>query len=270
MIEAAQIPHDNTNAYTVELPNFEGPLDLLLILIEREELDITKISLARVTDRYLAYLNFLREINPDELTDFLVVAAKLILIKSEVLLPRPPASILEEEDEDLGDELARQLMLYKQFKKIAEYLRELEAKGQRNFVRLTYVGPKIEPKLVPGDITLEQLRNAGRNALTIKPPNPDVNEVVSRELVTIGQQMARIRMALTTGGRVRFRSLLANNRDRIEVIVTLLAVLELIKRRVVRVEQDTLFSDLTILKSDTAPALTEAEWAELAGLTEVS
>src|SRR3990170_2755668 len=103
-------------SYEVRLPVFEGPLDLLLHLIEREELDITKVALAQVTDQYLAYLAMLKEVEVQVLTDFLVVAAKLLLIKSQALLPKPPPSVLDEEEEDIGDELARQLRVYKQFK----------------------------------------------------------------------------------------------------------------------------------------------------------
>ncbi|MFC1975709.1 segregation and condensation protein A, partial [Chloroflexota bacterium] len=176
-VEGIQTIEDPTGAYRVELPDFEGPLDLLLSLIEQEELDITKISLARVTDQYLAYLEILREVNPDELTDFLMVAAKLILIKSEMLLPRPPPSIIEEEEEDVGDELARQLLIYKQFKEIATHLKEIEDKGQRNFVRVVTSAPKIEPKLIPGTVSVDQLLLAARDAFAIKPPDPDVDEV---------------------------------------------------------------------------------------------
>jgi segregation and condensation protein A len=265
-----QIPSENSTLYTIELPNFAGPLDLLLSLIEKEELDITKISLARVTDQYLAHLDILQQVSPDDLTDFLVVAAKLLLIKSEVLLPRPPPSIIEEEEEDAGDELARQLRLYKQFKEVATHLREKEEQGQRNIIRLTYIPPKIEPKLQPGDLSLEQLLQAAINVLTIKAPEPGVDEVVSREVVTIGQQMTHIRQTLQAQQEVSFEGLLSGKRDRLEVIVTLLAVLELIKRRVIKVRQINPFSDLIIYQNDTAPALSETEWDALADLTEVS
>lgn len=256
-------------AYSVDLPGFQGPLDLLLNLIEQEELDITKISLAYVTDQYLAYLDILREIDPDELADFLVVAAKLILIKSEALLPRPPASMLDEEEEDVGDELARQLLAYKQYKRIAAQLQEVEASGRRNFVRLA-PPIKIEPKLIPGEISLETLLQAARNALAIKPPDPAVDEVISPQIVTIGQQMAHIRQELTANRTINFQELLARSRSRIEVIVTLLAVLELIKRQVIQVEQVELFGQIIIRKNERAPDLSETEWAELTGLTEVS
>lgn len=260
---------ENFPSYQVDLQIFQGPLDLLLSLIEQEELDITKISLAQVTNQYLAHLEIIKETDPDDLTDFLVIAAKLILIKSEILLPRPPASIVEEEEEDIGDELARQLLVYKQFKEIATHLREMEQKGQRNFVRVA-PPPKIEPKLIPGQVSLDDLLQAARYALTIKPPEPDVDEVVSPEIVTIGQQMAHIWQEITTRERVSFLKLLRPNCNRIEIIVTLLAVLELIKRYLIRGEQADTFGDIIICKNENGPELTETEWAELTGLTEVS
>jgi len=269
-VKETQAGIDQTAEYQVELPNFEGPLDLLLSLIEQEELDITKISLAHVTDQYLAYLEVLREINPDELTDFLIVAAKLILIKSQMLLPRPPPSVIEEEEEDVGDELARQLLIYKQFKEIANHLKEVEETGERNFVRMVTSTPRIEPKLVPGSVTLDELLQAAREAFAIKPPDPDVDDVVSREVVTIGQQMAHIRQEIATNQQVSFQRLLTRSRNRVEIIVTLLAVLELLKRRVVRVEQSDLFADIVIRQSDASQLLSEDDWRVLAEMTDVS
>jgi segregation and condensation protein A len=262
-------PAENLLPYQVELPDFQGPLDLLLHLIEQEQLDITKISLARVTDQYLVYLDVLREIDPNELTDFLVVAAKLVLIKSEALLPRPPASMLDEEEEDVGDELARQLQTYKQFKEIAAQLQQVELKGRRCFIRLA-PPLKIEPKLIPGEVNLADLLEAARRAMAIKPPEPVVDEVVSRQVVSIGQQMAMIRQQLVRGKNISFQQLLVQSYSRIEVIVTLLAVLELIKRQVIQVDQSELFGDILIRKNNQVPELTEAEWAELTGLIDVS
>jgi len=261
-------PAESSAAYSVDLPEFEGPLDLLLSLIEQEELDVTRIALAHVTDQYLAYLDLLKEINPDDLTDFLVVAARLILIKSQVLLPRPPPGILDEAEEDVGDELARQLQVYKRFKELAIQLREIEAKGWRHYLRLA-PPLKVEPRLIPGDGNVEELLWAARRAMTVKPPEPDVNEMVSPHVVTIGRQMAHIRDEMLAGKEVSFLELLAHSRSRIEVIVTLLAVLELIKRRVVQVEQTEPFGDILIRKNESAPELSEAQWAELTGLTDV-
>lgn len=255
--------------YKVDLPSFQGPLDLLLNLIEQEELDITKISLARVTDQYLSYLEILKVTDPDELTDFLVIAARLILIKSEVLLPRPPPILIEDDEEDAGDELARQLRLYKHFKEIAVHLRELEETDRHSFVRVV-PKIKIEPKLIPGDGSLEALLLAARSALAIKPEDPDVDEVVSAHVVTIGQQMHHIWAEVNAGQRVSFNGLLRHATNRIEVIVTLLAILELIKRRIVTVEQAGPFSDIQIDKNENSQVLHDAEWEELFEMTEVS
>jgi len=225
---------------------FQGPLDLLLHLIEQQELDITKVALAQVTDQYLAYINILKEIEVEFLTDFLVVAAKLLLIKSQALLPKPPPSLADEEEEDLGDQLARQLLEYKRFKEVAQELRQREAAGLRSFVRLA-PPPKIEPRLSPGEVTLDDLVAAVRQALAVRPPEPVVDEVVSPVTVTIGQQMALIRDALTRQRQISFHRLLRQAAGRVEIIVTFLAVLELIKQYVIDVRQDTLFGEIVIL-----------------------
>lgn len=264
-----EIIADDNGSYHVDLPAFQGPLDLLLGLIEQEELDITKISLARVTDQYLSHLELLKQTDPDDLTDFLVIAAKLIFIKSEVLLPRPPAILIEDDEEDLGDELARQLILYKHFKDIAAQLREIEGQNRRSFVRVV---PKfkVEPKLIPGDGNLLALLEAAREALAIKPEDPDVDEVVSPEVVTIGQQMGHIWREVTSRRQVSFSGLLYHSRSRIEVIVTLLAVLELIKRRIVVVDQSAHFQDIVISKKENAAPLNDADWQEILGMTGLS
>ncbi|NOH03493.1 MAG: segregation/condensation protein A [Chloroflexi bacterium] len=130
--------------YKVQIPVYEGPLDLLLSLIERAELDITAISLASVTDQYLAHLQGLERLIPDEISSFLVIAAKLVQIKSEALLPRPPER--EAGEEDPGIALVEQLKLYKRFKEIGVWLEERQAKNLRTFLRVA-PPPKVVPKL---------------------------------------------------------------------------------------------------------------------------
>jgi segregation and condensation protein A len=236
----------NTQGYQVQLPVFEGPLDLLLHLIEREELDITRVALAQVTDQYLAYISVLKEIEAEFLTDFLVVAAKLLYIKSQALLPKPPPSLIEEEGEDIGDQLAYQLRVYKQFKTVAETLRQWEVDGLRSFVR-TALPPKLEPKLSLGEVTVDDLVDAVRHALAVRAADPDVGGVVSPMTVTIAEQMELIRQKLTHHRPISFRGLLRQAASRLEVIVTFLAVLELIKQYVIGVRQDALFGDIVIL-----------------------
>lgn len=242
----------DVQGYQVQLPMFAGPLDLLLHLIEREELDITGVALAQVTDQYLTYIAILKEIEAEFLTDFLVVAAKLLYIKSQALLPKPPPSLAEEDEEDIGDQLAHQLRVYKQFKLVAETLRQREVDGFRSFVR-TALPPKLEPKLSLGEVTLDDLLAAVREALAVRPADPDVSEVVAPVTVTIGDQMRLIRDRLTPHTPISFRGLLNRAATRMEVIVTFLAVLELIKQYEIDVRQDAVFGEIVIFQKEIIP-----------------
>lgn len=236
--------------YQIRLPVFEGPLDLLLHLIEREELDITTVALAQVTNQYLAYLAQLEQGRVKEWAHFLVVAAKLLLIKSLALLPRPPA--LSPETEDMGDELVRQLQVYKRFKEIAALLHEREKQGLHGYVRIAPL-PRVEPQLDLGDVTLSDLLAAVREALDAMPA-PPVGEVVAPITVTIAGQIARIEEQLAWRPQVHFRQLLSDVTTRVEVIVTLLALLELIKQDRVRVWQERLFGAIIIERQRSAEA----------------
>ena len=240
--------------YEVKLAVFEGPLDLLLHLIEREELDITRVSLAQVTDQYLEYISLLEELNAGALADFLVVAAKLLLIKSEMLLPRPPGVPGEEKEEDVGDELARQLIEYKKFKEAALELKQREEMGLRAYVRVA-PPPKLERPfgwaqdrpLDLEDVSLADLVEAVRRAFNVRPPLPSVSEVVTPFTVTVAEKMALIKERLERQRRVSFNHLLAQAASRLEIIVTFLAVLELIKLNGVKVRQERLFGEIVIL-----------------------
>ncbi len=235
-----------TKPYQVKLPIFQGPLDLLLHLIEREEMDITTVSLAQVTDQYLEYIGLLEQLNAEILADFLVVAAKLLLIKSEMLLPRPPGAAGEEEEEDIGDELARQLIEYKKFKEAALELRQREEMGLRAYVR---VAPplRLERPLELEDVSLADLVEAVRRALDVRPPLPSVSKVVTPFTVTVAEKMALIEERLERQRQVSFNYLLKQAASRLEIIVTFLAVLELIKLKGVIVQQERLFGEIIIL-----------------------
>lgn len=235
--------------YCVQLPVFEGPLDLLLHLVEREELDITTVALAQVTDQYMAYLAEMERRQAKDLADFLVVAAKLLLIKSLALLPRPPT--LLPETEDVGNELVRQLQAYKRFKEIATLLHEREARGLRSYVRVA-PPPRVEPQLDLGDVTIHKLLAIVQEALDALPTAP-VGEVVAPVTVTIAGQIARIESQLMARRHVSFREFLSEAITRVEIIVTLLAVLELIKQNRVRVRQEELFGEIIIERQEPEP-----------------
>jgi segregation and condensation protein A len=236
--------------YQFRLPVFEGPLDLLLHLIEREELDITKVALAQVTDQYLAYMHAMAGQPVEELADFLVMAARLVVIKSQALLPRPPA--LAPAEEDPGETLARLLLEYKRFKQIAQWLRAREERGVRMHLRLA-PPPPLPARLDMTGVTLDRLMDVVRDALAALPPQMP-GHLVAAPRVTVRERMLTIADELARAGRLTFRDVLSRSASRAEVIVTLLAVLELCRRRRVRLEQPDLFAEILILPDDvTAP-----------------
>ena len=235
----------NDETYQVRLPLFEGPLDLLLHLIEREELDITKISLAQVTDQYLAYISQLEELHPETLADFLVVAAKLLLIKSQILLPRPEAQPPAVDEEDPGEALARQLREYKQFKQVAQHLKDRLASGARTFVRIAS-SPELPRKIDLSNVTLDDLLAAWHQAMVSQFQDEDLAVPSPQPTITIGDKMAFLRRRLDREGRITFGSLLVEARSCLEVIVTFIALLEMFKALEVTLHQEALFGEIFI------------------------
>jgi segregation and condensation protein A len=236
-----------TGGYTVQTAIYEGPLDLLLDLIERAELDITSLSLAAVTEQYLDYLYKLEETHADEISAFLVIAAKLVQIKSEALLPRPP--VRQPGEEDTGALLVEQLRLYKRFKKVATLLGEREAQNLRTYLRLA-PPPKIEGKLDLSNITIADLIMAAREVYAKETEKQALGTVISAPKVTIREKIEMISRRLGAAEHAHFRELLGENPTRIEIVVTFLALLELVKRYQVAARQEGLFADIEIKRMD--------------------
>ncbi len=242
--------------YTITTPVYEGPLDLLLQLIERAELDITKLALAQVTDQYLEHIRNLPDLAADEVSAFLVIAARLVQIKSEALLPRPP--LREPGEEDPGDALARQLIIYKRFREIAGILSQREEAGLRTYLRVA-PPPRLEGGLDLSGITIEDIAAAAQEIYTDLSRADALNAVVPPARVTIREKISLITDYLRHRKNVSFRSLLDNDSSRLEVVVTFLALLELIKRHLVRVSQDGLFGDIALEVSEAWDDLDEME-----------
>ena len=219
-----------TEKYIVNTPVFEGPLDLLLHLIEKAELDITSLSIAQVTDQYLEHIRFIQERTPDQVSHFLVIAARLLQIKSEALLPRPPR--IESGSEDAGENLARQLRIYKLFKEAGIYLAERENAGLKTYLRLS-APPQIEPNLNMEGITLSDLLSYARTIFIQEDDRINLGNVVSPPRVTIKEKIVVIAHRLQMHGDVYFRDLFQRTPSVLEIVVTFLAMLELIKRRVI-------------------------------------
>lgn len=237
-----------TGGYTVNTPVFEGPLDLLLQLIERAELDITSIALATVTDQYLTYIRALQQnARAEEISAFLVIAAKLIQIKSEALLPRPP--VREVGEEDPGEALARQLRIYKRFKELANTLEQREDQGLHTYLRLA-PPPKVEGRLDLSDITLPDLLDAANSIFANQKDKQALGTVISAPKVTIREKIAYIADALGKDKNSSFKLLVGEATSRLEIVVTFLALLELVKRYRVSARQDGLFGSIEIERSD--------------------
>ena len=229
--------------YTVHTPVYEGPLDLLLDLIERAELDITSVSLALVTDQYLAYINSVEQMNADEISAFLVIASKLLQIKSEALLPRPPARAPGEED--VGRSLVDQLKLYKRFKEIGESMNARQQANLRTYLRIA-PPPKVEPKLDLSNLTLERLVAAAETVFAREKEKQPLGMIIAPPRITIREKIDLISKTLRDVERSTFRALLNAGASRLEIVVTFLAMLELIKRYRIHAHQEGLFSDIEI------------------------
>jgi segregation and condensation protein A len=231
-----------------KLPDFEGPLDLLLQLIEHRELDITKVSLAAVTDQYLDLVATPGTVDLSRLADYLVIAARLILIKSRLLLPHAD-ELTPGSEEDVGEALARQLREYRMFKRAAVFLRDRTRAGLHSYRRFA-PPPRPQPSTWKLEgVDADDLVHALETALLARPGLPQGTlEVPLR--VSIEQKIRAIVDLTLQSARVHFSRLLQQANSRVEVIVTFLAVLELIKLRKIDAQQDRLFGEIVLLRRD--------------------
>ena len=234
------------NTYKIDTPVYQGPLDLLLQLIENAELDITTLALAQVTEQYLKHLEKLQDLPPDEISAFLVIAAKLIQIKSEALLPKQ--SNAREEEVDLGNELARQLIAYKRYKEIADILSERKDLGYQTFIRLS--SPKIDVKdnLELGDFGVSELFSLASNIFQKDIERQSISTVVERPKVTIKDKINQISDHFRNSKELTFKELLGEKYSRLDIVISFLALLELIKGDFIRVVQERIFEDIKMVR----------------------
>ncbi len=226
-------------AYTVKLERFEGPLDLLLQLIEREELPISDVALAEVTDQYVEHLEH-ASVPAEELADFLVVAAKLLYIKSKILLPTVPLGLEEE-----GISLEEQLRMYKEYLEAAKGIEERLRSRRFSFARQK---PPLQRGVfaAPAGVTPQKLGQVFREVLQALEPVVRLPKTAIARAVSIEERIAHLKELLAAHKSVSFGTYLRSAQSRTDVVVSFLALLELIKQRSVRVNQDELFSELVI------------------------
>ena len=232
--------------YKVKLEIFEGPLDLLLYLIKRDEIDIYEISIERITRQYLEYLQAFKELKIDIAGEFVVMAANLIYLKSRSLLPldqQPP-----EEDADEDDprwDLIRQLIEYKKFKEAALQLHDRALEQERMFIRDGGAAPTSEAPLPLHEVGIFQLIHAFQEVIKRADAREDLGEIFA-ERFSVSEKIEKILERVGNGGSVRFSELFAQIASRIEIVVTFLALLELIRLNQVRARQSQMFDEIEI------------------------
>ncbi len=237
---------DQVNDYKIDTPVYQGPLDLLLQLIESAELDITTLALAQVTEQYLKHLEGLQDLPPDEISAFLVIAAKLIQIKSEALLPHQ--SDRSGDEEDVGNDLARQLIAYKRYKEIADLLNERKEKGYQTFIRISPARINVKENLDLGEFGVLELYQLASQIFQKEISKQSISTVVERPKITIKDKINQISARFEISEHLTFRELLGESFSKLDVVISFLAVLELIKGSFIKVVQKETFDEIKIIK----------------------
>ena len=236
---------------------FSGPLDLLLYLIRRDEVDIQDVQIARVTEQYLEYVRLLEQVDPNAAGDFLVLASTLIELKSRALLPSPPLETFDDDD-DPRTQLVRQLLEYKRFKDAARALGSAADDRARRFVRQPADLPKELAGLELEEAQVWDLLQAFGKVMTSIGRGPSIH-AVDFDDTPIERYASSIVDALKLEGPCTFHSLFAGRATRSEVVGMLLALLELIRNRCIRAEQEREFGTIYLFLLEEVEEFVEDE-----------
>ncbi|HLD20747.1 MAG TPA: segregation/condensation protein A [Patescibacteria group bacterium] len=231
-------------AFEVKLETFDGPLHVLLELIQGEELPITEVSLGNVTQKYLEYMNT-HEVPPAELADFLVVATKLLLLKSQAILPIE----VESEDEDPST-LALQLRLYKEFVDASRTLEERFDSSHWSFERAVPDVVRLGVGEVVTNLRAEDLREAFSGLLKRLEPFFKLQTAALERVVSVKERLQEIHQAILSRTKMTFRQIASGGKSKVDVVVSFLALLELVKQGVVHVVQSGVFDEIEIKRVD--------------------
>ena len=231
--------------YQIKLEKFEGPLDLLLQLIEGQKLPITEVSLTQVTDQYVEYIHAATAINPEEIADFLMVAAKLLYAKSKEILP---SAIWEEEEDEI--DLAQQLKIYKEYHDASKKIDKMARKENFTYSRIAQITKKAEAGFYPPKkITMPLMQELFSNALRRLEPIIYIPKTIIERTITITEKIKEIKAAIKEAVSMDFKKLLSRG-GKTDTIMSFLAMLELIKQRDIEVDQGALFDPITIRKTE--------------------
>ncbi len=230
--------------HQVKVQQFEGPLDLLLSLIEEQKLDITQIALAQVTEQFLQYIKQLEKFDATTLADYLSIAAKLLVIKSKAILPTLE---MEAEEEEFALDLTEKLLLYKQFKEVAKHLKHLDNRRRQSFTRTLAFAERIS-FMPDSEVSADTLRDNVLKVINSLRELDSLPKAQIREAISIQEKIDHLQLVLSEKIETKMSDLLATAKNKPEIIITFLALLELIKQRIFIVDQETLFTDITIKK----------------------
>ncbi len=236
----------NRTAYEIKIEQFQGPLDVLLQFIESRELEITDISLAEIAETFIRHLDQVETKHPEELADFLVVATRLLYLKSRALLP-----LLEQPDEDMDEsQLAERLKMYKEFRDASEVLTNWISRRQFSLGRpVTAKQLEIVEFSPPATVTLEVLAETYQNVIEDVETVIKIPKAAIRKAVTLKDKISALNDVLREHEELSFSELIGAQTSKIDIVVTFLAVLELIKQNSVLVKQSQQYSDITIKRS---------------------
>ena len=237
------------DAISVKLEAFEGPLDLLLYLIRKNELNIYDIPIALITERYLGFIELMQELNLDVAGEFLVMASTLIHIKSKMLLPRDPSAPADADElEDPRQELVDRLLEHQRYKAVAEML---YTRGEME--RVVFTRPESEEEKVNAEVSASvfDLLTAFRDV--ILRAEAIVELEIARDEVTLGEKIAELRVLVGARDTLSVRELFERSRSRRELVITFLAILELVKTREIRIAQSDTFGEIGVRRREPEP-----------------
>lgn len=230
--------------YSIRLECFEGPMELLMHLIEKNKIDIYDIPVAALTEQYIAYLDELRRFDIEVTSEFVIMAATLLQIKSRMLLPKPPKAVEEEDDVDPRQELVDRILEYRRFKAVTEVMEEMREVQGRVLSREPLELPVRH--LPPENMALEDLLNAFANVLAVRRELRIPQVLVEPEQYSVQDKMdLLVDLLQRLGGKMEFAHAFTGH-SRGELIVTFLAMLELIKLRTILVRQQGQFGEIEI------------------------
>lgn len=232
-----------TEDFTIKNNQFEGPLDLLLELIEKQKLDVTKLSIVEVADDYLEFVDSKDNVDLANLSEFLLIASHLILLKSKALLPLFEFS--SEEEEEIED-LEERLREYKRFKKAAADVGEILGNNKVSFSRDEETVQRTS--FVMEKVSKEELHSLFLRTLQSVPTKEDLAKQVMEEVISIEEKISELRNSIEKRMKIAFHETIGEAKNKVDVIVTFLAMLEMVKQQIITVRQENLFSEITMEK----------------------